>query len=35
MEYPSAIAFAMSEDLVCSSTTIDIGAANINAYENP
>jgi hypothetical protein len=34
MEYPSANTFVMSQDSVCLSTTIDIGADNINAYEN-
>jgi hypothetical protein len=35
IEYPSAITFAMFQDLVFSSTTIDIGADNFNAYGNP
>lgn len=35
IEYPSTtITFDMSQDLVCSSTTIDIDADNVNAYEN-
>jgi hypothetical protein len=34
MEYPSTITFDMSQDPICSSTTIDIGADNVNAYEN-
>jgi hypothetical protein len=35
MEYPYATTFAMSQDLVDSSTTIDIDADNIIAYETP
>jgi hypothetical protein len=34
IEYPSTITFDISQDLVCSSTTIDIDADNVNAYEN-
>jgi hypothetical protein len=30
--YPSTITFAMSQDLEYLSTTVDIGANNINAY---
>jgi hypothetical protein len=35
MEYPSSTTFAMSQDPVYSSTTVDIGVDNINGYGNP
>jgi len=33
MVYPFAATFCMSKDLMCSSTTVNIGPDNINAYE--